>query len=646
MTVTALPLGRRSASRFSGRALSDVLAEPVTGSFDDDRWDTTGHPDTASAVRRHLNFDGLPTWLRDPMKELFVLATRPYLHFDVTTELAGRKPKDVKTVERWVGGLTIDLGWLAARAGSLRAVTQTDFDDWKDSSGLAPDYRRISAVKSFALYSRAMSPKIDRLRIEPWPGVSALSLGGGVAAARRRVNSTAPLSVSTVLGPWLTLGMFLVQHADELIDAHEAVRAGQVPDPVEVTDVAGQRVVWLDHEAVVRQAPDLLGQVAGACMFLSAAFTGMRASEIEAVPRNNPLERIDIAGTTRWLLRSYLVKGLERPREEKWLVPPIVSDAVRVITRILEVKGVPEDRLHAATKQVALFDRRAVHGLRDGAKVTARMERAIDMMARAGQELVRRGIVTDLPTKDDGPSATAASELPRAAWLNALIKPDGRELRRTFARIVSSRPQGPQAAMEQFKWQHPETAGGYFRVAPDAVAIGQRELYEEVSELYQEVVVDAMVPEYHAWEKAVEADRTPVLPAGPDGRRKRDMFAAVQEALAREPRVEEDDRRLRIALRRHARSIRLTEFGWCDFDPELALCGADTGSPVEARCQPNKCLNHATVTTSLAAHRVKHDRLLAITRDRGMPALVRERALENVAVIERDLGVLIHGETR
>lgn len=640
--MTVIPLRHRSASRFSGRPLAELLGEPVSGFYDDDSWDTSGHRDTASSTRRHLHFGGLPAHLKDPLKELFVLATRPYLHGDVTTELTGRRPKDLKTVERWVSGLAVDLSWLQVRAGSLVRVTQEDCDAWKDESGLDPNYRRIGALKSFALYSRAMSPGVDRLRHEPWAGVSALSLGGGVAASRRRVNSTAPLSVADVLGPWLNAGMFLVQHGHAILDAYEAAEHGLTVHCLRVRDATNREVVWLEPEHFASQATELLGQVAGACLFVTAAFTGMRASELDAVPRHAPLEAIDIAGTTRWLLRSYLVKGLQRPREERWLIPPIVADAVGLLTRLLQVKGVPADRPFARTGHAPLFDRRAVHTGRDGARVTARLDRAIDQVATAGQELVRRGIVPTLPVTDDTASAALlADRLDRAAWLAALVKPDGRELRRTFARIVSARPHGPQAAMDQFKWQHPETAAGYFRVAPDAVALGQRELYDEVAELYEDVVVDAMVSEFDVWQREVETGVPPQLPAGPDGRRKRDVFEAVQDVLRREPRVQEDDRRLRVLLRRHARGIRLTEFGWCDFDPDLALCGAKDGTPLEAFCQPNRCLNHTTTSSALAAHQVKHDRLLDLSRDRSMPLLAREQARENAAIIKRDLGELI-----
>ena len=70
--------------------------------------------------------------------------------------------------------------------------------------------------------------------------------------------------------------------------------------------------------------------------------------------------------------------------------------------------------------------------------------------------------------------------------------------------------------MEQFKWQHPATAAGYFRVAPEAVALGQRELYEEVAELYEDVVLDAVVTEYDLWEREVDrGGAEPLLPAGP-----------------------------------------------------------------------------------------------------------------------------------
>src|SRR3712207_8994123 len=68
-------------------------------------------------------------------------------------------------------------------------------------------------------------------------------------------------------------------------------------------------------------------------MFVCFFFNDTATTEIytlslhDALPIwNDPLEAIEVAGSRRWLLRSYLVKGLQRPREERWLIPPIVTE--------------------------------------------------------------------------------------------------------------------------------------------------------------------------------------------------------------------------------------------------------------------------------------------------------------------------------
>ena len=50
------------------------------------------------------------------------------------------------------------------------------------------------------------------------------------------------------------------------------------------------------------------------------------------------------------------------------------------------------------------------------------------------------------------------------------------------------------------------------------MAIGQRELYEEVAELYEDVVLDAVVTEYDLWEREVDRGAEPSPAPPPTGR--------------------------------------------------------------------------------------------------------------------------------
>lgn len=636
MSIEAIDQESGATSRFSGRSLAVLFDNSaIIGVFDDDVWNLTGHPDVAGGGgKRTWHFSEAPRRLRDVLKELVLIATRPTVHAaDFAPDLMGVPAKDIKTVMRWLPGLTIDLAYLIEKADVLSAVRQEDFKSLKQVFKL--EHRRIAALQAFARYSAAMSPSLDRLRAYPWPGRSALSVGGGLKKNDGR--NTTPLFPLEDLAQWVESAMFLVQHGREIVDVATqelvtdpaAIRSKgrlrnertRVPPPVQIAraqDLDGSVVEFLRSDCTRLEAGRILRQVAAACAFVTVAFTGMRASELEAVPRENPLEAIEVSGTKRWLLHSYLSKGLQAPIREKWLVPPIVADAVEVLLHLLERRGFSPGPTYAPTGKVPLFDRRALSTFREeeGGAAVMRLERVVEALGKAMNSMREKNLISDRPSS----------------------KPNGRQLRRNFTIVVAARPHGAQAAMEQFKWQHADTAAGYFRVAPEGVALGQRAVYEEVAQLQTELVVNALADEFAVWQSQVDAGFEPSLPTGPDGRRKRDMFASVSSAMTSEPSVEEDPRRLKRLLRDHAENIHLTEFGWCDWDEVHALCGG-IGGPQPFRCQPYNCLNHSTPSIAVAAHMAKGDRLLDLAKDRTFPALARERASAEVKVIEDQFGV-------
>jgi len=569
---------------------------------------------------QRINFGAQPAWMRDVIKEFVILASRPDLHGDISPQIMGLKRKDLKTIRRWIFALVTDLLWLHQRSGSLRSVSHDDFDLWRTSSGLDVDHRRIGGVKAFAKYGPAMSENLDILAVEPWPGVSALKVGGRRNGKRQRANTTLPLSMKE-LAPLLLSAMFHIENSDAIGEALAAELQTGVTATASLTATDGSVHRWAPSDSWAAHAR----VTACAAMFVTAAFTGMRSSELDAIPRDGTLDDIAVGRTRRWLINSYLVKGLRQPRPEKWLVPPIVALAVETTQMLHRRLSLTDDRPFSPTGQQPLFDRRlAVVERGDGSmKVGMRLERVILAIEKSTDTLALAGLVPAREIRD------------------AVV--NGRSLRRTFVRIVAARPQGPQAAMEQFKWQHPETAGGYFRVDPDAVSIAQRDVYTEINDVHTDLVVDAMAGEYEIWKRAIEAGTTPQTPAGPDGRRKRDLFAAVRDAIQEAPRIEEDDRRVRALLREQASGITLTEYGWCDYDEAFALCGRGEGEPVPHRCEPSKCFNHSTPSSHLAAHSVNRDRLLKIGNDRQFPTLARQQAAVRAAEISKDLGHLIGG---
>lgn len=618
-------------SRFAGRALRDLFGvEIMHGNYDGDVWDLAGHPGMADGSgKRRVYFDLAPAVLRDPLKEFLLLATRPQVHAAaVAPDLLGLKPKSIKTVIRMLPGLIADLSWLSACSPSqdLHGVNQRDLDGLLLEFNL--DHRRTSALISFGQFGRGMSDGVDRLQIRPWSGRSGLSVAGGLPSNAGR-NTTRLFGVDA-MWPWLETAMLLVERGQDIIDvanhgrvANLDVRSAGAGKPVpgrhslSFRHPDGRLIEWFGSDCTLRTAQKMTGFVAAACAFVTVAFTGMRASEFEAIPRYANLDAIELYGTRRWLLASYLVKGHSVPRREQWLIPPLVADAVRLMQCLLDKCDIGDDVVFAPTGELPLFDRRALASLRrSSGSAVMRLERAIDRLKEANEALNDLGLVA----RHGG------------------VAPSGRALRRNLTIVVASREGGAQAAMEQFKWQSPETASGYFRVAPEAIAVGQRQVFHEVAELHTDLVVDALRNEFEVWESRVSAEASSGPPIGQDGRRKRDMFAAVHRELMLEPRVEEDDRRLRSMLRAHAENMHLTEFGWCDWDEKYARCGG-IGGPRPSQCDPYTCLNHSTPSTAISAHVVKRDGLLRISTDRTFPLLARDRARAGAEAIADHLGI-------
>lgn len=635
MTLQTSPQ-TRAESRFAGQTLADLFGHGLTGTFDQDIWDLFGHPDVADGGgKRRLHFGAVPGSFRDSLKELVLLAHRPAVHAaPAQPSFTGVAAKNLNTITRWLSHLATDLAWLLDQGpdGSLVSVSQVHADALLRTKSL--DHRRTAALKAYGRYAAAMTPTLDRLLFEPWPGQSGLAVAGGLPD--RDGRNTTPLFETQHMTAWLETSMLLVKHGRGLIDAatrdnitdpslltatgkirneRRLARTRPPADVVTVPDPAGQPVQVIASDDDSRSRAYMVKYVAAACAFVTVAFTGMRASEFETVPREHCLDDIALAGTRRWLLTSYLTKGMEQPKQESWLVPPIVVEAVQVMQHLLDASAIAPVP-HPVTGHPPLFDRSALSVFREsGSSPVMRLSRVMQTMDKAIAHFHALGLV---------PQRTGPV-------------PNGRQLRRNLTVVVASRPNGPQAAMEQFKWQRAETASGYFRVAPEGVASGQREVYEEVASLHADLVADALHDEFLVWERQVESQGSANLPTGPDGRRKRDMFANVRGAFDHSPRTEEDHRRLRSLLRDQADSMHLTEFGWCDFDESQARCGG-IGGPSPSMCEPDLCLNHSTPSSALPAHRVRAQRLLTIANDRTFPALARQRARVGAEAVTGHLG--------
>lgn len=588
----------------------------VPGVFDDEVWRFTGHPSSATAMSvRGVNWRTVPTDLRTSMKELVIIAALPAMHGAAVPTLMAMEPRDLATIVRWLSTLPIDLAWLRHRAGSIEVIGESAVHAWKSSSGFNIDHRRVRALKAFYEYGLGFTPGVARLREEPWPGISAYLVAGGKPKKKGHANATPPLHFDD-LGPLLIACMTVLHNGPTFLDAVAAGRRTVLK--LNTLDGGGAHFpLGRTQVCAGRDAKSLLAAVS---MFTVPAFTGMRSEEVEAIPRYDNLETIRARGVERSLIKSFMTKGQPEPVSDVWLVPPIAVDAITTMQDLLDRLNIPPDTPFDLTGLPPLFDRRALAKyVKSAVKTTMRFDRVVDEVMSLTRRLHECGI---------GPP-------PRNRVNN-------RELRRTFARIVASRPGGTHAAMQQFKWQESRTARGYFEVDPDALSVSQRELYQEIAGIERELLLDTAVHEFVVWRAALERDRTPPVPAGPGGEALQRAFRALYDDLSASGTVVEDERRLRNLLAPRIEHFYTTEFGFCNFDESMALCEG-RGAPNPEMCRPNECLCSSTTSTGLAAQRVKHDRLVRLTKDGRLPSLARERVRAEATVMEKDLGSLLMG---
>lgn len=631
-----LTLSPPSRSRFRGTTLSDLFGyEQIPGRYEDNRWDVRRHPDSASPnSKSSFDFTDVPTWLRDAIKEFVLIASRPALGTNVDPSFLGLRRKNLSTLHRALPNLIVDLITVTSLSAGLglSSVDEEAFDTFRRDH--KPDHRRAGALKLFATYRTAMSPEVDKLSIEPWEGMSGLAVGGGLPD-NDSMNTT-DLFLIEDLAPWISACSALVRSGrdivrvatlddppEELADSKGRWRNARTrivpPREVATLSVSSGPMDFIATDDLKLDRQRAIGDVAAACAFITVAMSGMRTSEFEVIPRRQPLDEIALRGARRALLRSFLIKKREQPRRENWLIPPIVAEAVGVMEFMLEQTNLPDDAVDLRTGQSPLFDRRLLaHLRRQNGPSAMRFDRVVDRIGAHIDRLSRAGVG---PTRGE-------------------VEPNDRALRRNLAVVISGRANGAISAMDQFKWMDAKTAAGYFRVDPDAVATGQRELYAEVRGLQTEVVIDALRNEYAVWERAIEARQVPSLPAGKDARRKIDVFASVRAETLADPRIEEDPRRLRELFRPHAESMFMTIFGFCDFDEDQARCGG-IGAPNVEQCDPLECLNHTTTTFGIPGFQISHDRLIKGARDRKLPALGREKMRAQAAEIREALPGLV-----
>ena len=270
--------------------------------------------------------------------------------------------------------------------------------------------------------------------------------------------------------------------------------------------------------------------VLGACRVVTAALSGMRASELDEISADSPMPPVTVpGGTQRFRLASKLIKGqaLGGVREE-WVVLEPAYRSVQLAARLNRASG--QERAFA----LATMD--YIHG---------RLREWVN-----GPDGQRLGLAP-IPA---GP-------------LN------GRMLRRTVALALAHRPGGLLAAKIQLKHLSVVTTEGYAHRPGGS----QSSLLADVERAEKDRNLELTTTAWHDY----QAGR---LPAGPGAR---DLIAAFEHIDAEladhapgTASVLDSDRRLENMLRKQAKHLHLGTANYCWFrDPAKALCLRLAGTP-------------------------------------------------------------------
>jgi integrase len=290
-----------------------------------------------------------------------------------------------------------------------------------------------------------------------------------------------------------------------------------------------------------RDVRNLAGYAHTACLVLTAALTGMRASELMELRHGCRDITRHGDGLTRYRLKNKLVKGqpLGGTREE-WVVIEAVHEAIGMAEQLSLLTGVPEDLVFGRFAFGARY-----YWLRDWVN------------GHAGQRLGLAPI------------------------------PDGtvnmRMLRKTLAHELAYRPGGLLAAKLALKHVSVATTEGYAARPGGA----QGKFLAEIAEDEADRNLQIVLAEFRNYQDGI-------MPAGPGARELTEFFASIDAGLADHeaaaPRVVASDQHVLNLLSKRAQVLHLAAANYCWFtDPSRALCLKLAGTPAASKPLAGMC---------------------------------------------------------
>lgn len=322
----------------------------VVSRFGDDVWDL--YPYFAQENKRAS--DKVIDWriklpdgclLTDPVHSALLRSTKDFIWSLFADPVDGRKRPAMKSVRMKLLDIKQLLRWMVAKG----------FRRFADLDGHTLEYvieARRSNTKAAVASEATVAARLlvvedlfhqrdkldDALAVHPWPDESAWSLSGRKRGRGYDKPRTAPIP-DAVAGRLIEAALdYVHQRAARIIEALDAAREAAIRstaagDSASVRSkrraAVARRFGYEDAWALRTEGTKLRT----ACYIVIDMFSGIRDSEMMSISENCISSGVSKDGSTDilWLHGTIYKTGM---RPKKWLVPPLVRDAVDVLTRL------------------------------------------------------------------------------------------------------------------------------------------------------------------------------------------------------------------------------------------------------------------------------------------------------------------------
>jgi integrase len=314
----------------------------IVSRYGDDLWDFWPYlphenkSDSAKLVDWSFEL-GNGTRLTDSENHTLLTSCKDFIWSYFAEPVEGRKRPGMTTIVKHVNApLRTLLRWMVSRG----------YTQFRDVDGHAMDYvtharigvsaktalGRLQILETLYLQREKLS---DALQVHPWPFDTAANLSG-VSSLPDRYKPTTPVIPDLILRKLGSVAIdYVARRADHILDVRDALAGlgGKVVySPQDRSILRAVTFVAREHgyEFARTHSRDLV-DLRTACYIVIGMFSGIRDSELLSISTGCILNDRSRDGVEiRWLCGTIYKTGI---RPKKWVVPPIVETAVRVLER-------------------------------------------------------------------------------------------------------------------------------------------------------------------------------------------------------------------------------------------------------------------------------------------------------------------------